>query len=481
MTENKKKRHKIISMFLILFLITGSAVGLAGCSGGEGNYRWGHGEGIVFESYAGPVFPLTFVENQDAVKAARSVNFDFSAYDEEYGSGSTVTDSYILHNTSSSDITAAAVYPFVGSFNLQELPEIMVDAGEVTYEIHAGEYAGGFTGGGVESVSLNLQDHSSWEDYADMLQDGSYFNNAFSSLQNLEQPVTVYRLYDIVNQNQDAGSASLCMLLDYDAEKTEIFTFGFNGGGTQEGTNQEYITFFIREWADRPDWKVKYLIAVGEDIDGYTLQGYQDGSCAPGEELDWPDAKVERFETTFGEALRECAKLRYDAIAGNEEERDALDRYINAQISFDLYYEQLVRHFMTNGPMGSDPKERYDVWGGRLDEFITETGTINRILYLTLDVTIPAGGTVALHIEQMKSASTDFYSNEKEDEDLNGYDMVTSLGTNLVFDRQSASISGYDSIEILRQNYGFDIAAGITNVELDRNEPRYYMEVRKVS
>ena len=58
--------------------------------------------------------------------------------------------------------------------------------------------------------------------------------------------------------------------------------------------------------------------------------------------------------------------------------------------------------------------------------------------------------------------------------------MVTSLGSNLIFDRQSASISAYDSIEIVRQNFGFDPEAGITAVELDLNEPHYYMEIRKV-
>ncbi len=478
MNDEKRRRWKNISIALCFLLIASGIVVLSGCSNVDGNYRSGHGEGIVYESYAGPVFPLTFMEKQDSVRVTRSVNYDFSIYGSENGSGSQVTDAYTLHNASQADVTATAVYPYVGSFNMEAFPVVTLNQESVDYEIHGGDYAGGFTGGGGDSDSLNLRDNLSWEEYADMLHDGRYFADAFSAPQNLEQPVTVYKIYDIVNQNQDAGSAALCMLLDYDSENTTLFTFGFNGGGIQEGTGLEYRDFFIRQWSEWPDYKMKYLVVLGEDIDGYTLQGYQDGSCTPGEELDWPDAKAERIETTFGDALKECARVRYDAIVDNENSGDALDRYINGQVSFEQYYGQIVRHFMKYGPMGSEPKERY-AWSGRLDEFIDETAMISRILYLTFDMTIPAGETVTLNIDQFKSASYDYYHNKADGADLNGYDMVTSLGSNLGFESQTASISNYDSIQIVRQNYGFDIEAGITVAELDLNEPRYYMEVRK--
>lgn len=481
MNYTDRKFCKIISLSLFLFLLAGGVIMLGGCFGScSESGSSGHGEGEGFEFYAGPVFPLTFMEPQDAVRATRSIDYNFSAYDEDYGSGAAVTDSYLLHNASQSDVTVTAVYPYVGSFNIQELPAVTLDDGDVRYEIHGGEYAGGFTGGGGDSVSLNLQDFRSWDEYAELLDDGSYFTNAFASPQNLDQPVVVYKLYDIVNKGENTGSAVLSMQLDYDSSKTELFTFGFNGGGVQEETGIEYRCFFIREWMNLPDYKVKYLIALGEDIHGYTLQGYRDGSCTPGEELQWPDAKVERYETTLGEALRECARVRYDAIAGNEEHGNALDRHINEAISFDQYYEQVVRHFMKYGPSGTDPKERYGAWGSAFDSFIGETGTIKRILYLTFDVTIPAGETAALKIEQWKSPSGDYYCSNKADEGLNGYDLVTSLGSNISYDRQAATISGYSSIEIVRQNYGFDLGNGITETELDLNEPRYYLEIRKV-
>jgi hypothetical protein len=57
--------------------------------------------------------------------------------------------------------------------------------------------------------------------------------------------------------------------------------------------------------------------------------------------------------------------------------------------------------------------------------------------------------------------------------------MVTSLGSALHFTGQSASLSGAEYIEIIRQNFGFDPENGIDHVDLDLNEPRYYIEVQK--
>ena len=58
--------------------------------------------------------------------------------------------------------------------------------------------------------------------------------------------------------------------------------------------------------------------------------------------------------------------------------------------------------------------------------------------------------------------------------------MVTSLGSNLTFTVQTASISNYDAIEIIRQNFGFDFVGGITKVDLKVSEPHYYLEIREL-
>lgn len=57
--------------------------------------------------------------------------------------------------------------------------------------------------------------------------------------------------------------------------------------------------------------------------------------------------------------------------------------------------------------------------------------------------------------------------------------LVTALGSNLTFTKQYAAIEGYGEIEIVRQNFGFDLERGITQVALDLNTPHYWLEVRK--
>ena len=60
----------------------------------------------------------------------------------------------------------------------------------------------------------------------------------------------------------------------------------------------------------------------------------------------------------------------------------------------------------------------------------------------------------------------------------NGYDMVTGLGSNLIFTEQTARLEDRGQIEIVRQNFGFDIENGVNEVELGIEEPRYYLEVK---
>jgi len=56
--------------------------------------------------------------------------------------------------------------------------------------------------------------------------------------------------------------------------------------------------------------------------------------------------------------------------------------------------------------------------------------------------------------------------------------MVTRLGSNLQFHNLTAQLTSVDYIEIIRQNFGFDIAQGITKVMLDPETEHYYLDIR---
>ena len=97
---------------------------------------------------------------------------------------------------------------------------------------------------------------------------------------------------------------------------------------------------------------------------------------------------------------------------------------------------------------------------------------------MSFDVVIPANGSIRVDAAMRKDASFDFVG---EGTDRNGYDMVTQLGSALKFSEQTASVSNTQFIEIVYQNFGFDLENEIVQVELDLNEPHYYMEIRKIS
>lgn len=54
---------------------------------------------------------------------------------------------------------------------------------------------------------------------------------------------------------------------------------------------------------------------------------------------------------------------------------------------------------------------------------------------------------------------------------LQGYDLVTALGSTLEFTGQTAALVNTDTIEIVRQNLGLDLENGVAQVSLDLAEP----------
>ena len=122
------------------------------------------------------------------------------------------------------------------------------------------------------------------------------------------------------------------------------------------------------------------------------------------------------------------------------------------------------------------PKDRYS--DGRLDEILMEALSQERVLYLSFPVTVPAGGSVTVAAAFWKAPSYDYGCSGSENVGLQGYDLVTALGSTLEFTGQTAALVNTDTIEIVRQNLGFDLENGVTQVSLDLAEPHYYLEIR---
>lgn len=421
----------------------------------------GHEEGMTFLSYAGPLFPLSVLEGGDDLAAERTLTMDFSL--AERAEEVSVTDTYLLENTSSSDKAVTAVYPLAGDFTLSKWPEITVNGTEVDWTLTAGDYIGTFSGVGDGAfTSINLEEFCSWEGYDDLLKDGSYLQSAFSDAPTLDTPVVVYTVSDITGKEDAKGD--LFLSFTRDAGKTTVFTYGFNSSGFDSEAGTEYRGISFNEALRLKNKSERYLIAVGED-----LQNLQIGAGTP----EGTNATVTREEMTIGEVLEKIARLTYSTYTQGR----AFIRSISDHISFSTYNQALCRYFAIHSPLGTSPKERYA--NGVLDDMVQEIVGIQRIFYLCFSLEIPASSTVEVEITVDKDGSFDFDCFGGENAGVYGYDLVTELGSDLTFTKQSAAIEGYDEIEIVRQNFGFDLEQGITKVALDPQVPHYWLEVRR--
>lgn len=436
-------------------------------------------EGVQFMSYAGPVFPLTLAEGEDTLTAERTTVWDFTpqtGHDGEHRQwGASVTDSYVLMNSTDGEILAMVCYPYAGSLAEldTQLPAMTVNGTNIAAHLAAGAYAGGFSDAGMPDGSTwNLDQPHSWTDYQALLSDGSYLDNTLGEYPEITEPVTVYSFVDC-EAPAAYDAATQAIEFTADPEKTTVLTYGFNGKDWNEETGWQRHSFFVPNGNQR-GISPRMLIVLGEDIDSYTLQGYEDGGCDPREILPGVSCTVTRRETTLDAVIEElCA-----AYAAESEWQLGLDaESVFELLSPQLYQEKVTELLLQHGVFaGESMKDRYSE--GRLDDIFSETLTQSRVLYLTAAVTIPAGETVNITFNLYKEPSFDFGCSGSEHTGLQGYDYVTTLGSNLVFTTQTVSLTNTENIDLAGQNFGFDPENGITEVILEPSQEHYYLEMR---
>lgn len=457
----------------------------AGSGGG------GHEAGSIFMSYAGPVFPLNALSDTTGITAVRNIDFDFASYEtkmkyyevdreqtgyQDYETESLVTDRYLLNNTTDEDIVLTASYPFAGTFSngYKWMPTISVDDSIIETSLYAGRFSGGFySAHGLDTDKTdrsNIKSAGEWTEFQSLLEDGSYIADAYAEYPQLNQNVIVYKLSNIAYDGLDetATNPTLGMEFKVISSDTRILSYGSTGGRRDVETGEFQQCYHIPEENERGYGMDRYLIVLGEDITGLEVQGYRDGGCEEGEEIEGVTANVERFETTLGEIVWKLLIEEHEPSYFDEEQIDIA--------SDEMLFGSMAELMYDYGILSDNVAERYE-WGS-LEDMWTETYNMQRVMYVNFDVVIPANGSVRVDATMRKDASFDFVG---EDTDRNGYDMVTRLGSILEFSEQTASVSNTQFIEIVYQNFGFDLENGITQVELDMNEPHYYMEVRKVN
>ena len=506
--EKIQKRKPIIlkiAGMAAAFVVGVAALGTAGfllfpgASAGGGTNRE---PGSDYMSYAGPAFPLAAIENTEGLLFEREINFDFSpyyTYQESYESGKGETvyydswdndaiihDNYTVTNTTDEDITFKAVYPFAGNINtpVSRIPQITVDGKQVETELKIGPYSGGFAsawGEDSETERLNLSSLESWDEYKALLESGEYLKDAFAENPKMEQQVKVYSFkieYNVtMDEFDEIENPDAVVAFDYNEEETEVFFYGFNGMSWNSEEGWAKASSYIPK-SFNPDFENHqlYIIVMGEDIDNISVKsvaGEAKGSSWDNrEETDSFSIKTEKYESTLGEVIYGIiSDYDYEEYYGADYEPT-----VRNLISDEEYLGYVAEYMYAYGQLSEDPAERY--YGGRLDDVISETGHVSRVIYVTFEVTVPAGETIEIGTKTIREASYDFVG-DRHEEDMEGFDMVTRLGTNLNIIKQTASVSNTEEIEIVYNNFGFDIPNGITNVLLG-DEEHYWMEIRKI-
>lgn len=465
---------------------------VGGSAGGAG-----HDGASTFMSYAGPVFPLTLREENDSITARRDITLDFSPwervwveseYREEGGYWRSsddilVTDSYTLTNSSREDQEVTVLYPFVaGLYEMENLqPVLTLDGQELQTQLHIGTYSGSFEGawngtiGGDSDGSVNLNYPESWTDYKALLSDGSYLQNALGPGPDVTGvPVTVYKLTAPYSppKDEEAGitNPSLRATFQMDYSKTRILTYGFHGASFDPEGGSMLQDFSIPQPGDRDyGTKAYYLIAVGEDIQNLTIQGFATGrldeDAVP---LEGCGATVERYETNLDAVLREILPQHLDL---REMEGNA-----PTGLTFEQVYRAFLEQLLSYGVLSDHAMERYDAgWLESIEE------GLDRVCWLEARITIPAGGSVELTASMTKEASFDFACANTANQGVNGYDLVTKLGSDLACTEQTATLADRGLITIVRQNFGFDLKNGVNTVPLDPDTEHYYLEVRRAA
>lgn len=415
-----------------------------------------------FLSYAGPVLPLTTAETGTGLTAERALTFDFSPGTYEDGSprqwGAQVTDHYVLTNPTEADVTVTALYPVTGSLaGLSVLaPQVTVDGAAAAYEVYAGGYAGTFGDENDRDGSThNLAGPYSWEDYAALVSDEGYLTDALAGTPDLSTPVTVYDFSD-VTLTGEAERPELVVSCAFDPEETTILSYDFSASNWDDsGTWRQY-----GERIDLNRWGTPTLIVLGADIDYALLADY--GLDAPA--LTGADCTVVRRETTLGEALTALCRT------GLAEQKAA------SGVFLELYVKAAAELLTEYGPLSDAPMDRY--MDGRLDDLLNEALFMDRVLYLAVPVTIPAGGSTELSVTFWKEPSYDFAGSGTGREGLQDFGVLTTAGSNLDFSSQTAALVNGSGVEIWEDDFGL-VPEGDA-VSLDLSQAYYHLTVRPV-
>lgn len=416
----------------------------------------------------GPLMPMTFAEANGNVSAERDIIYDLT--DSPANGIATIVDEYVLTNTSGEAQTLTYLYPYTGYRYdiLANKPVVTIDGTTTNPAINNGIYYGN----NIYDYMMPYDQFASTDDYHTLLKEDTAGTAPKVDEAVVNDKVTVYEYgYPYVAEHEYPATLfavdkkymdsvyTVNMYLLYENETYAYYGYLYENESNYKETGQFDHKAMLIFTDEAPANIIAYSGELTEENWDYV----------PVEEI---SIETNVYECTFKELASELidTELKGTAYADDEAYKALFLDKLMIMISDSVAFRN----------SGADSETAYYLLSScDLDLMLEEAANPFGFYLLEDTVTVPAGQSITIRFEYDRIGK---YWEEPEEmyKGIFGYDNCPNLGTNIIFTSQSTAITDNGDIEIVDQNYGFDLENNVREVELELDAERYYMYVKFV-
>ncbi len=438
----------------------------------EGDIEYNRGL-ASYESFVefnpGPLMPVTLAQENGFVTAQRDMTYDFSNVTKESDGFVAIRDSYEFTNSSDEDQTVTLLYPYQGTIyemNNGSKPEVTVNGETVSADIQTGAYYGKDSFGNEQLLSFA---HSTDEMDCIIGDVASHADVKSVDEELWNKKVLVYEFSDVKCVGDPTEYGAYAVKFKADDYKNIYFQ---DVGGVTYYEGYLYVGFYVEDVMNGDTPKIIFL--DGKEPEDYSEQGYSYMEFFEQYEVDDVSASMTKKEVTFGQVFDEVMiSNRVAEQWGEERELSKQEQQL-----WKGFAAQIVSDVVARNAQGGEYDDMSAYFSNSLSDMVYYAYTGTTLFLVKNEVTIPAGGSIRVEYEYLKLGMHEITCPEPDFFDCYGYENAINMGTNMTFTKQVANIAEQGNIEILDQNYQFDLEAGVKSVELELDAERYYMIVR---
>ena len=428
---------------------------------------------VSYESYVefnpGPLMPVTLAKANNFVTAQRDMIYDFSDVTKKSDGFVAIRDSYEFTNSSDEDQTVTLLYPYQGTIyemNNGSEPEVKVNGEKVSADMQTGAYYGKDSMGYEQLLSFA---HSTDEMDCIIGDVASHADVKSVDEELWNKNVLVYEFSDVKCAGDPTEYGAYAVKFKTDDYKNIYFQ---DVGGVTYYEGYLYVGFYVQDVMNGDTPKIIFL--DGKEPEDYSEQGYSCMEFFEQYEVDDVSANMTKKEVTFGKVFDEVmASNRVAEQWGEERELSKQEQQL-----WKGFAAQIVSDVVARNAQGGEYDDMSAYFSNSLSDMVYYAYTGTTLFLVKYEVTIPAGGSTLVEYEYLKQGMHELTCPEPDFYDCYGYENAINMGTNMTFTKQVANIAEQGNIEIIDQNYQFDLAAGVKSVELELDAERYYMIVR---